>query len=880
MPASAGGAEGPTFLALRVDAATELALAAPEAAPAAAVPSGFTDEVVAGGLADPTGIAFLPDGRILVALKDGVVRVIKNGALLSTPFIDVSGRVNDYWDRGLLGIAAHPDFATNGYVYLSYTYENDAADYSGTKTARVTRVTAVGDSASPTSEVAILGTQVGRTCKDFAAGADCIPSDWFGHTIGGLAFGPDGTLYVSTGEAANWNIVNDDALRAQDLDSLAGKILRVTSAGAGLSSNPHWTGQASANRSKVWASGFRNPFRFSLRPGTTTPYVGDVGWGAWEEVNVAASGANHGWPCYEGGARQGGYEPTAVCQSLYGRGPSAHRAPLVAYDHGGASASITGGTFYSGTAFPAEYRGAYFYGDYALGFLKYVKVDAVNALVGGPTDFGTAGNPVAIEMGPDGSLYYVAIFTGELRRIRYGAAAPPPPPPSGTQHVSDLTWASATNGWGPVEKDMSNGEQAAGDGVTIALNGTAYAKGLGTHAPADVRYALGGACTRFTADVGVDDESGSAGSVVFQVWADGTKLYDSGTMTGTTATKVVSVDLTNRQELRLVVTDAGTDGNVSDHADWAGAQLACGSGGGGNTPPRATISAPAATLTYKVGDAISFSGSATDDQDGTLAASGLSWKVLLHHCPGGACHTHQLLAQQGVASGSFTAPDEADDNKIEIVLTATDGGGLTGTASVMLQPQTVRVTIATNPTGLQVAYSGETGAAPLVRTAIVGSKRTIHAPSPQGSATFRSWSDGGAQQHDVTVGASDATYTATFAAGPDATPPTVTGTSPATGAKNVLLDANATATFSEAMDPATLTAATVTLVRQGTTTPVAATVTYDAATRTVTLDPSANLAASRTSYTATVRGGAGGARDAAGNPLAADRTWTFSTVNR
>jgi len=351
-------------------------------------------------------------------------------------------------------------------------------------------------------------------------------------------------------------------------------------------------------------------------------------------------------------------------------------------------------------------------------------------------------------------------------------------------------------------------------------------------------------------------------------------------MTGTTATKAAAVDLTNRQELRLVVTDAGVEGNVSDHADWAGAQLSCGSGSGGNTPPRPTISAPSATQAYKVGDAIAFSGSATDDQDGTLAASSLNWKVLLHHCPGGTCHIHQLLAQQGVASGSFVAPDEADDNKIEIVLTATDRGGLTGTASVMLQPQTVRVTIATNPTGLQVAYSGETGTAPLTRTAIVGSKRTIHAPSPQGSATFQSWSDGGAQQHDITIGASDATYTAAFAGGSDTTPPTVTGISPASGAKNVPLDANVTATFSEAMDPATLTTATVTLVRQGTTTPVAATVTYDAATKTVRLDPAANLAASRTSYTATVRGGAGGAKDPAGNPLATDSAWTFSTVNR
>ena len=103
----------------------------------AALPTGFVQGIVASGLDLPTAFAFLPDGRILVALKGGVVRVIKNGALLPTPLIDISDRVNDYWDRGLIGIAADPNFASNGFVYLYYTYEHNAADYEGTKTARL-----------------------------------------------------------------------------------------------------------------------------------------------------------------------------------------------------------------------------------------------------------------------------------------------------------------------------------------------------------------------------------------------------------------------------------------------------------------------------------------------------------------------------------------------------------------------------------------------------------------------------------------------------------------------------------------------------------------------------------------------------------------------
>jgi alpha-galactosidase len=131
-----------------------------------------------------------------------------------------------------------------------------------------------------------------------------------------------------------------------------------------------------------------------------------------------------------------------------------------------------------------------------------------------------------------------------------------------------------TNGWGPVERDRSNGEFGESDGATLTLNGTTFAKGLGAHAFSDVRYGLGGTCSTFTATVGVDDEAGSLGSVVFQVFVDGVVRYNSGVMTGATASNSVSVSLTGANELRLVVTDAG-DGAASDHADWADARIAC-----------------------------------------------------------------------------------------------------------------------------------------------------------------------------------------------------------------------------------------------------------------------------------------------------------------
>src|SRR5262249_19103054 len=130
-------------------------------------------------------------------------------------------------------------------------------------------------------------------------------------------------------------------------------------------------------------------------------------------------------------------------------------------------------------------------------------------------------------------------------------------PPPGTDYVSDLTWTSMTNGYGPAEKDMSNGGFAGGDGTTITLNGTTFAKGIGAHAASDIQYFLGGTCSRFRASVGVDDEVGANGSVVFQVYADATKVYDSGTMTGATATKTVDVSMADAQQVRLAIQDGG-----------------------------------------------------------------------------------------------------------------------------------------------------------------------------------------------------------------------------------------------------------------------------------------------------------------------------------
>jgi uncharacterized repeat protein (TIGR01451 family) len=188
--------------------------------------------------------------------------------------------------------------------------------------------------------------------------------------------------------------------------------------------------------------------------------------------------------------------------------------------------------------------------------------------------------------------------------------------------------------------------------------------------------------------------------------------------------------------------------------------------GASNTAPTATILTPAAGTTWKVGDTIAFSGSASDAEDGNLPASALSWTLVLQHCPS-TCHTHSIQSWNGVASGSFVTPDHEYPSYLELTLTATDSGGLTNSRTLRLDPRTVVLTFQSSPTGLQLTVGSTSGTTQFTRTVIEGSTNSISAPSPQTlggtTYTFASWSDGGAATHNI-VASSAATYTATYQA--------------------------------------------------------------------------------------------------------------------
>ena len=355
----------------------------------------------------PTGIDWSPDGRMFILQKHGVIRVVRDGVLLPTPFLDISHKVNVTNDSGLLGIAFHPDFANNGFVYLAYVFEQGGnPNDDGPKVSRIVRVRADPanpDAALPGSETVILGT-----CQSSGPGADCLYVDFGIHTVGTLRFAPDGKLMVGHGDGGNYRVV-DQNLRAQDLDSLNGKILRINDDGSAPSDNPFFDGNPFSNRSKVWAYGLRNPFRFVLHPVTGIPHVGDVGWNEWEELDIASRGTNLGWPCYEGVFREP--EHTAAFPQCAALQPGAVAAPFHTYGRS-VGASVLAGDFYRGTAYPELYRGNLFFADFVEGFIKRVVFDANGNPASFPVFAVDLHGPVDIKQGPDGLLYYADFVTG------------------------------------------------------------------------------------------------------------------------------------------------------------------------------------------------------------------------------------------------------------------------------------------------------------------------------------------------------------------------------------------------------------------------------------------------------------------------------------
>lgn len=333
-------------------------------------PAGFTRNTsFVSGLSNATAMAQAPDGRWFAAEQGGALRVVKNGVLLTPPFTTLI--VDSTGERGLIGVALHPNFATNGWIYLYHTTLEGGAHN------RIVRVTAN----PPSSDTVSAGST--------APIADLPLLGANNHNGGAMHFGADGKLYVAVGE-------NAVQANSQDLNTPLGKMLRFNDDGTIPADNPFCT-TAATLRCAIWAYGLRNPYTFAVQPVTGRMHINDVGASTWEEINLGARGANYGWPATEG--------PTTAAGVT---------APLFAYRHsdtvppgtgpGGffTGCAITGGAFYPDSGpFPAAYRGSYFFADFCSQWIG--RFDLAN---GAAYAFGAAGgSPVDLRVGVDGALH-------------------------------------------------------------------------------------------------------------------------------------------------------------------------------------------------------------------------------------------------------------------------------------------------------------------------------------------------------------------------------------------------------------------------------------------------------------------------------------------
>jgi glucose/arabinose dehydrogenase len=620
---------------------------------AATLPAGFSETRIAAGITSPTSMAAARDGRIFVTEQTGRLRVIKNGVLLTDPFVTLS--VNSLGERGLLGVALHPDFPSTPYIYLYYT-----SPTAPPRINRVSRFTANGDVAVSGSELPLI---------------DLSPlSTAYIHNGGALQFGSDGKLYIATGD-------NSNSANAPSLEVTHGKLLRINADGTIPADNP-FLGQTTGVNQAIWARGLRNPYTFAIDPTNGRIHVNDVGLDAWEEVNHAIAGANFGWPATEGNT------PPGV---------EGVRYPIYAYENAGSNCAIIGAAFYRPTVanFPAEYAGRYFFGDYCGGFIRMSSGPGYTTATGFATGIAAL---VDIEVAGDGSLYYLTRGNGgELYRVQYLANSAP----SITQHPANVT-------------------VSAGQPATFAVSASGVQP---------LRYqwlrngvAITGATERtYSISSATSADNGATFSA--------TVSNDFGSVTSDAAT--------------LTVTASGV--------------------------PQATIVSPTAGTLYRGGQTFTFSGTASDPEDGALPASAFTWRVDFHHDD----HTHPHLPEtSGVTSGSFTIADRGEPSAnvfYRVILTVRDSNGLTDTTFVDIDPRTSVITLNSNLPNAQLTLDGVPVTAPHTFTGVEGVIRAIGAVSPQTSGgasyVFTSWSDGGAQTHSVATPTDDSTFTANFQSG-------------------------------------------------------------------------------------------------------------------
>ena len=340
-------------------------------------------EVVVSGLDNPVHLtAPAGDARLFIVEQPGRIRVFRNGRLLDEPFLDIVSRVGSGGERGLLSMAFHPRYAENGYFFVNYT------DRAGDTQIERYRVSGDADRADGGSAKTIL----------------TIDQPYSNHNGGHILFGPDGMLYVGTGDGGGGG---DPQGNGQNLQALLGKILRIdVDTGdpyAVPADNPFASGTG-AQRREIWAVGLRNPWRMAFDDGVL--YIADVGQNQWEEINVAPAGQgglNYGWNIMEG----------AHCYRASSCDRSGLLEPALEYDHGD-GCSVTGGLVYRGSRFPGL-SGHYFYADYCEGWVRSFRYADGAVRDRREWGFGDHGQVLSFGADAEGELYVLTAGGDVLR---------------------------------------------------------------------------------------------------------------------------------------------------------------------------------------------------------------------------------------------------------------------------------------------------------------------------------------------------------------------------------------------------------------------------------------------------------------------------------
>ncbi|HPF41258.1 MAG TPA: PQQ-dependent sugar dehydrogenase [Phycisphaerae bacterium] len=384
---------------------------------AESAPSGFVVETFATGLNGPVAIAFAPDGRLFVGERSGGIRIVDRGRVLTDSFADI--QVHDFFESGLLGLAVSPNFERDGFVYAFATV-------------------------TPEEQEIVRYRYDGRVGVDRTVIKRSLPTGGAFHNGGGMAFGPDGMLYFSIGD-------NTQRDNAQSLNTLAGKISRITPDGDTPSDNPFTTPTGAPQA--IWAMGFRNPFRFCFAPDGRlfSIDVGSDGFFRREEINLVARGANHGWPIVEG------FSGDATSADAF-------TDPIYTYhEEGSAPCGIV---CYSGENFPAEYAGNLFHVEYTLERIYRVTLNGDN-VVSHELFVDAQGGPVDLTQGPDGALYYCELIGGRVMRVRSADNT------SGLIPIDPDSAPDNVGGGNGNENDNDKGESGDGPDVVIAPAGCA-----------------------------------------------------------------------------------------------------------------------------------------------------------------------------------------------------------------------------------------------------------------------------------------------------------------------------------------------------------------------------------------------------------------------